>query len=237
MSRDEFVQTFERLFQGPHWVVERAYDQRPFTDTQDLRRAFQEALFAATTEEQEQLIAGYPNLGAQSVAIGEEGEESLADQSALGLNRLADKEHEELGTLAREYRNRFGFPLIMAVRDQDSFNQILRHGWERLNNSPTQEHATALIEIAKIAAHRLTGRRPTRTRSTRPACRTWTTEGTRGITTPTVTVNGEQWPSRRRAARHRAGLAARPGSDRRQGGLRRRRVRRLLRAGRAAGRL
>jgi OHCU decarboxylase len=154
MSRDEFVTTFSRLFQGPHWVVERAYDQRPFRDTQDLRRAFQEALFAATTEEQAQLIGSYPNLGAQSVAQGEEGAESLADQSALGLNRLADKEHEELGTLAREYRNRFGFPLVMAVRDHESFDQVLRHGWERLNNSPTQEHATALIEIAKIAAHR-----------------------------------------------------------------------------------
>ena len=65
----------------------------------------------------------------------------------------AEKEHEELGTLAREYRNRFGFPLVMAVRDQESFDQVLRHGWERLNNSPTQEHATALIEVAKIAAH------------------------------------------------------------------------------------
>ena len=154
MSREEFVDTFARLFQGPHWVVERAYDQRPFRDTHDLRQAFQEALFAATSEEQDQLIAGYPNLGAQSVAAGEEGEESLADQSALGLNRLADKEHEELGTLAREYRARFGFPLIMAVRDQESFDLVLRHGWERLNNSPTQEHAAALIEIAKIAAHR-----------------------------------------------------------------------------------
>ena len=37
-----------------------------------------------------------------------------------------------------------------------------------------------------------------------------------------------------RAARHRAGLAARPGPDRRQGGLRRGRVRRLLGAGRPA---
>ena len=61
--------------------------------------AFQEALFAATTEEQEQLIGSYPDLGAQSVATGEEGEESLADQSALGLNRLADKDHEELASL------------------------------------------------------------------------------------------------------------------------------------------
>ena len=41
---------------------------------------------------------------------------------------------------------------------------------------------------------------------------------------------------RRRAARHRAGLAARPGPHRRQGGLRRGRVRRLLGAGRPAGR-
>ena len=42
------------------WVVERAYDQRPFTDTNDLRRSFQEALFAASTPEQEQLIGSLP---------------------------------------------------------------------------------------------------------------------------------------------------------------------------------
>ena len=154
MSRDEFVATFARLFQGPHWVVERAYDQRPFTDTQDLRRAFQEALFAATTEEQDQLIAGYPNLGAQTVAVGEEGEESLADQSVLGLNRLADKEHEELGTLAREYRNRFGFPLIIAVRENTK-ETILRTGNARLQNAPSAERAAALVEIAKISNLRL----------------------------------------------------------------------------------
>ena len=64
MSEDEFVATFAGLFQGPDWVVRRAYAQRPFSDTQDLRRAFQEALFAATVEEQEQLINSYPDLGA-----------------------------------------------------------------------------------------------------------------------------------------------------------------------------
>jgi len=154
MSREEFLGTFSSLFQGPHWVVERAYDQRPFTDTHALRRSFQDALFAASTEEQEQLIGSYPALGAQSVATGEAGEESLADQSALGLNRLAEKEHQELVSLTQAYQDRFGFPLVMAVRDQESFDQFLRQGWERLNNSPTQEHAAALIEIAKIATHR-----------------------------------------------------------------------------------
>src|SRR5690348_844814 len=148
MSEDEFVATFAGLFQGPDWVVRRAYAQRPFSDTQDLRRAFQEALFAATVEEQEQLINSYPDLGAHV------GGASLEDQSTLGLHRLAEKEHEELASLTAAYRDRFGFPLITAVRDRTSFDHVLSSGWERLNNSPTQEHATALIEIAKIATHR-----------------------------------------------------------------------------------
>jgi OHCU decarboxylase len=154
MSSQEFVRTFSGLFQGPDWVVERAYAQRPFSDTQDLRRSFQEALFAATPEEQEQLINSYPDLGAVSVAMGEEGEDSKSDQSVLGLTRLAEQEHQELASLTKAYRDRFGFTLIMAVRDQANIDQLLRHGWERLNNSPTQEHAAALIEIAKIATYR-----------------------------------------------------------------------------------
>jgi uric acid transporter len=154
MPREEFVRTFAGLFQGPDWVVERAYAQRPFSDTHDLRRAFQEALFAATVEEQEQLINSYPDLGAQSVASGGEGEGSRSDQSSLGLHRLAESEHEELASLTEAYRERFGFPLVTAVRDQGSLDRVLAGGWARLSNSPTQEHATALIEIAKIAAYR-----------------------------------------------------------------------------------
>ena len=154
MSREEFVRTFGGLFQGPDWVAERAYAQRPFADTQDLRRAFQVALFAATPQEQRQLIDSYPDLGARSVATGDEGEASRSDQAVLGLDRLAEPEHEELAALTAAYRERFGFPLVTAVRGQDSFDQVLRQGWERLGNCAPQEHAAALVEIAKIATHR-----------------------------------------------------------------------------------
>ena len=151
MSQEEFVRTFSGLFQGPGWVVERAYAQRPFSDTHDLRRSFQEALFTAGPAEQEQLIGSYPDLGSPSVA---EGERSRDDQSVLGLTRLAEQERHELTALTEAYRDRFGFTLITSVRDHENFAQLLRHGWERLNNSPVQEHAAALIEIAKIATHR-----------------------------------------------------------------------------------
>ncbi len=154
MSREEFGQTFGSLFQGPRWAVEQAYDRRPFTDTGDLRAAFQEALFSASTTEQTQLINAYPQLGAASVADGGEGEASRTDQTFLGITRLADEEHRELGDLTTAYLDKFGFPLVISIRDEASFATVLRHGWQRLGNSQRQEHATALVEVAKIAGYR-----------------------------------------------------------------------------------
>jgi OHCU decarboxylase len=154
MSREEFVDTFGRLFQGPSRVAERAYEMRPFTDSHDLRVSFQEALFSASREEQRDLMSFYPDLGAEAVVTGEQGEESRRDQSAAGLTWLSDTEHEQFTELATAYRERFGFPLIVCVREAEHREQLLALGWPRLENSPTQEHAAALIEIAKIANHR-----------------------------------------------------------------------------------
>ncbi|QJY48164.1 2-oxo-4-hydroxy-4-carboxy-5-ureidoimidazoline decarboxylase [Pseudonocardia broussonetiae] len=154
MSRAEFVATFGRLFQGSGEVVGRAYDRRPFADTSALRSAFQEALFSAPREEQQALMAHYPDLGGDRVADGDEGEDSTRDQSAAGLTRLTETDREEFAALAAAYRERFGIPLIVCVRDAATREQILRAGWQRLDNSPAQEHAAALIEIAKVAGHR-----------------------------------------------------------------------------------
>jgi OHCU decarboxylase len=154
MSLDEFVAAFGKLFQGPTWVVENAYTQRPFSSTSALRLAFQEALFAATPEQQRQLMAAYPALGSDPVAEGAAGEQSTLDQATAGLTRLTDDDHAAFREVTEAYGQKFGFPLIVCVRDNPSRERILQQGRARLQNSPTQEHAAALIEIAKIAGHR-----------------------------------------------------------------------------------
>jgi OHCU decarboxylase len=154
MSEEEFLKTFAPLFQGPNWVVRNAFARRPFNDTHALRRAFQDALFAATPEEQRDLMNHYPALGSAAVAEGETGEMSERDQATAGLTRLADEDHEAFIKLTAEYEKKFGFPLIVCVRDSTGRDQIFGQGEIRLHNSPTQEHAAALIEIAKIASHR-----------------------------------------------------------------------------------
>ncbi|GAA2901806.1 solute carrier family 23 protein [Pseudonocardia halophobica] len=154
MSRDEFTAAFGRLFQGPTDVVGRAYDRKPFADTAALRTAFQEALFAAPREEQRALMAAYPDLGGDRVADGDEGDDSREDQASAGLTRLSDDDRTEFAELAAAYRERFGIPLIVCVREHPDREAILREGRRRLGNSPAQEHAAALIEIAKVANRR-----------------------------------------------------------------------------------
>ncbi|HEY6931932.1 MAG TPA: 2-oxo-4-hydroxy-4-carboxy-5-ureidoimidazoline decarboxylase, partial [Marmoricola sp.] len=93
-------------------------------------------------------------LGDDEVAAGARGEESQRDQSTLGLTWLNETDHEAFGSLAAAYRAKFGIPLITCIRDAADKDQVLANGWARLDNCQTQEHAAALIEIAKIANHR-----------------------------------------------------------------------------------
>jgi OHCU decarboxylase len=154
MSREDFVDTFGPLFQGPRWVVERAYDRRPFADTQAFRTALQDSLLTGSREEQTELMSFYPSLGSDAVREGEAGSYSRRDQATAGLTRLTDEDHEAFVELTNAYQQRFGTPLIVCVRDAGDRHQILESGWARMNNSPVHEHTAALIEIAKIANHR-----------------------------------------------------------------------------------
>jgi OHCU decarboxylase len=153
MPPDQFVATFGRLFQGPSWIAEQALAARPFRDVYDLRHAFHQALFDAPPERQLELLGAYPDLGG-TPADGQLGPESVRDQSSAGLDRLTPEEAEEFRRLTSSYREKFGFPLIVAVRENTK-ETILAAGEARFRNTPAQERATALVEVAKIANLRL----------------------------------------------------------------------------------
>ena len=140
MSLDEFGKTFAGLFQNVPWAVERAYQQRPFSDTDDLRSAFQEAMFGATPDEQLELLQSYPDLGASTLSQAE----SHRDQSALGLNQMHDEDYAEFAALNAKYREKFGFPYVAAVRSAGSRSELLENG---------EAPAAALAESG--AGHRL----------------------------------------------------------------------------------
>ena len=78
----------------------------------------------------------------------------MVDQAFAGLDRLDQRRVPGVRPAHRGYREKFGFPLIVAVREHTK-ETILEQGNARLQNSPAAERATALVEIGKIANLRL----------------------------------------------------------------------------------
>jgi 2-oxo-4-hydroxy-4-carboxy--5-ureidoimidazoline (OHCU) decarboxylase len=177
LPEKEFVEKIGRLFPGGKWIAESAYHKRPFNSMYDLRRALQDTVFEAPQERQLELIRSYPDLGRfmrpeevstlnasdgtaspyeiPSYAVeGLARAESLRDQSSAGLDRLTPEESELFNRLNKAYRDKFGFPLVVCVRENTK-ETILASGQERLENSPAQEKAAGLVEIIKIANLRL----------------------------------------------------------------------------------
>jgi OHCU decarboxylase len=154
MDRRRFVDTFGGLFQGPPWIAEQAFQARPFADVYELRKAFHDVLFEAPAERQLELIRQYPELAGVAAREGRLGTRSVMDQAFAGLDQLSSDEYSTFDDLNRAYREKFGFPLVVAVRENTK-ETILRSGNARLQNSPAAEQATALVEIAKIANLRL----------------------------------------------------------------------------------
>jgi 2-oxo-4-hydroxy-4-carboxy--5-ureidoimidazoline (OHCU) decarboxylase len=148
MDQDRFVKTFAFLTEGASWPAERAWVERPFGDTLELRAAFHDALLTGSPEEQAELMNSFHDLGSE-----EAGTAYLADHAA-GVIGMDEQEHADILTMARAYRAKFGFPLVICAKEVDRYERVLNAGWDRMANSAGVERAANLVEIAKIANHR-----------------------------------------------------------------------------------
>ncbi|MBA2772639.1 MAG: 2-oxo-4-hydroxy-4-carboxy-5-ureidoimidazoline decarboxylase [Nocardioidaceae bacterium] len=154
MPRAEFVRLVAPAYQGEVGIAEVVADRRPYSDANAVRAAMQDELFSLSTEQQTELMRSYPTLAGEDMLSVDHTDRSFVDQAAAGLTFLGEEEQGAFAEVNVAYREKFGFPLIVAARELSS-EQVLEQAWQRLDNSPRQEHAAALLEIAKIANHRL----------------------------------------------------------------------------------
>ena len=76
------------------------------------------------------------------------------EQKSAGLDQCSDEEFKILTNLNNEYRLKFKFPFIIAVKGLNK-NQIIDNMQKRVKNSKTKEFETAISEIHKIAELRI----------------------------------------------------------------------------------
>jgi OHCU decarboxylase len=154
ISREEFVRRVGPVFEGSPWVAERASERRPFGDFGELRDALVDEMYQAGEDGRVALIRAHPDIAGKAALAGGLTPESAGEQSSAGLDRLSPKEYREFTRMNNEYRERFGLPMVVCVREHDK-DSILRFARERLQNSHEEEIETALGEISKIATLRL----------------------------------------------------------------------------------
>jgi 2-oxo-4-hydroxy-4-carboxy-5-ureidoimidazoline decarboxylase len=149
-DRPRFVDRLGLVFEDSPWVASRAWARRPFADVAQLLAAMVGEVAAATRQEQLALLRAHPDLGTRARM----SDASVAEQAGAGLDRLTPEEFERLRRLTSEYRDKFGFPFLLAVKGRSTLD-ILRALELRVTSTPEQEWTDALAQVSRIAQWRL----------------------------------------------------------------------------------
>ncbi|MDQ6419142.1 2-oxo-4-hydroxy-4-carboxy-5-ureidoimidazoline decarboxylase [Paenibacillus sp. LHD-117] len=149
-ERAAFAAKFGSIFEHSPWIAEEAWAYRPFGSREDLLERMSGIVMDADDDRQLALLRAHPELGAKIRMT----EESVLEQRGAGLDRLERDEAYIFGQLNAKYRERFGFPFIIAVRGLTP-DMIADSMQKRMMNSATEEKYRALQEVCKIAAFRL----------------------------------------------------------------------------------
>jgi 2-oxo-4-hydroxy-4-carboxy-5-ureidoimidazoline decarboxylase len=155
MPEEEFVTHFGPLFEHSPWIARATWPERPFASRGDLLAKLTVTLRSAGPEKQIALIQAHPDLAGRLARQGRLTNDSNAEQASAGLDRLTPDEVKEFENYNRKYKDKFGFPFVICARLNDK-RAILLAFQKRLQLSRDAELQTALEEIEKIAALRLT---------------------------------------------------------------------------------
>ncbi len=103
------------------------------------------------------LLNAHPDLAGRLALAGELTADSTREQDGAGLDRLSAADLARFTGLNDAYRQKFGFPFVIAVRGLDA-GAILRAFETRLAHDPSTERAAALAQVERIALLRIRDR-------------------------------------------------------------------------------
>lgn len=157
MSEAGFVETFGGIYEDSPWVARETW-KRGLSERHDtvetLAGELAATVDAADDETRLALIRAHPDLAGRAALRGELGETSTREQAGAGIDQCSPEEFERFQALNKAYRDKFGFPFVMAVKGSDR-HAILAAFEERLGNDAAGELERAIREIHKIARFRL----------------------------------------------------------------------------------
>ncbi|WP_127145322.1 allantoinase PuuE [Pelagibacterium montanilacus] len=157
MDRETFLSTFGSVYEHSPFIAQRAYDGElaPANDSAlGINFALRSQFRMASEDERLGVLKAHPDLAGKLAAAKRLTAESSAEQASAGLDALTDEERASFTDLNTRYVEKFGFPFIIAVRDNTKAS-IMEAFKKRVHNDRPTEFATACAQVERIAQLRI----------------------------------------------------------------------------------
>ena len=150
LDKSEFLSIFGNVFEKSKWISEKVFNQKPFKNLE----SFVSKLIGVYENSDDKTILEILNLHPELAVEEKLTEDSETEQNKANLKECTPEEFNEFKKLNIEYKKKFNFPFIIAVKGKNK-NEILNYFRERINNPLNKEFLEAKNQVKKIAKFRL----------------------------------------------------------------------------------
>jgi OHCU decarboxylase len=150
LSKTEFISIFGNIFEKTEWIAERCYESKPYNNLDELVSKMMKIFENIEKERHLEILNSHPDLAVKKKLT----EDSKNEQKNASLNQCTDEEFIEFKKLNEEYKKKFSFPFIIAVKGKNK-EEILNSFRQRITNNINLEFEEAKKQVKKIASFRL----------------------------------------------------------------------------------
>lgn len=155
MDGAAFVAALGHVFEHSSWIAEGAAHARPFRSLDHLHKTMMDVVLAAPEARQVELLCAHPELAGREAQEGTLTTDSTSEQSRLGFNALKRDELDRMAALNTAYREKFGFPCIIALRRHETRDTVRAEHEQRLANERAEEIRNCIQQVGFITRGRL----------------------------------------------------------------------------------
>ena len=150
LNKADFLLIFGNIFEKTESVALEAFKSKPFKDFDDIILKMLNIYEGYPKDKILEILNSHPELAVTKKLTSE----SKSEQTSAKLNECSNEEYEEFKKLNLEYKKKFKFPFIIAVKGKNK-EEILNNFRQRITNNINLEFEEAKRQVKKIASFRL----------------------------------------------------------------------------------
>ena len=150
LSKSDFISIFGNVFEKTEWIAEKAYNSKPYKNFEELFLKMMKIFENSEKESHLEILNAHPDLAIEKKLT----KDSRNEQENASLNECFEEEFKEFKKLNEEYKKKFRFPFIIAVKGKNK-EEILNSFRQRITNNINLEFEEAKEQVKKIANLRL----------------------------------------------------------------------------------